>query len=283
MAKRLSSVPYLKVPRPVLWVIPLPDGPVLALGRIICGFHNRRLFVALNTESTIGTQEQCSEEICPIAVRLQLPALTGEVPNSCHVDEALTADTVVVYDIKTMRRWLECILQAIPHVWIELISWRLIDLLDSYIKRHSRRRDGNIRDGNKRVFSSVGLAVRIRQCAEFAVVSMARVAISIISSGEVLLQLVQTIGLHELDPWVILVGVGTHSVINMPDEEPSAGKKLITSSRLSIFDKEVLRAVGIAIFPQTMNLEAGLDVSKRDGTIGVLRDDFDPLLIGLTP
>ena len=112
---------------------------------------------------------------------------------------------------------------------------------------------------------------------------MAGVAISIITSGEVLLQLIQAIGLHELDPRVILVGVGTHSVINMPDEEPSAGKEFITSNGLSIFDKEVLRAVGIAIFPQTMDLEASLDVSKRDGMIRVLRDGFDPFLIGFTP
>jgi hypothetical protein len=93
---------------------------------------------------------------------------------------------------------------------------------------------------------------------------MARVAVPIVPSGEVLLQLIQTISLHELNPRVVLVGVGAHTVVNMPDKESSAGKKLITSGRLSILDKELLRAVGIAISPQTMNFETSLDISKRD-------------------
>jgi hypothetical protein len=88
---------------------------------------------------TTGAQEQCSEEIGAIAIGLQLPVLTGEVPSSCHVEEAIATGTIVIDDVKAMCCWLECVLQAVPRFGIELVSWRLITLLDSDVKSHSWR------------------------------------------------------------------------------------------------------------------------------------------------
>lgn len=146
--------------------------------------------------------------------------LAREIAIARHLQESSAVTTVVVDDVEGVSGRLVRVLETIPFLGIEgaIVSWRVIDGVDCDVEGHGCRWSRDASHGHVGVGAGIGFAVWVRGGVECGVVGEAGVDVAGVSAVPVSFEIVEAVGLHDLDFGVVLIGVGPGGIVDMPNE-----------------------------------------------------------------
>jgi hypothetical protein len=146
--------------------------------------------------------------------------LAREITIARHLQESSAVTTVVIDDVEGVGGGLVCVLETIPFLGIEgaIVGWRVVNGFDSNVEGHGCRWSRDVGHGDVGVGAGIGFAVWVGGGVECGVVGEAGVDVAGVSAVPVRFEIVEAVGLHDLDFGVVLIGVGPGGIVDMPDE-----------------------------------------------------------------
>src|SRR3954447_8498346 len=151
----------------------------------------------------------------------------------------------------TLLELLRALLAPLLEV-LELLG-SLLELLDdaphTHVRSHGGRRGADPRDGHARVHAGVALRVGGRADGERGVVRGPREGVPVVAAIGFVFEVSPAVCLRDRDAVVVLVPVVGDRLVDVPDQEPAAGKVGVEPVELPVLHHEVLRARG-AVLPQ---------------------------------